>query len=220
MDLLVLLCFHANANSFNLYFRLEAKQTTYRKLRIWNIKWLQKALQVQKYATSSLLFMLLLGCGTTSRLFGVGKGAALKKLTFNSNFKKQAKVFSGETTKAEIISAGEEALTCLYGGQSEEGLDALRFILPNSALDGKRHNFECRRISHFSRFFPSVILAFSWQKFPIIFLIFLLPFLFLSNFSTFSSFLFHFSSFSSAFYIFSFFPCLVFPDKSPKLSRW
>ena len=41
-DLLVLLCFHVNPNSFNLYFRSEAEQTTNRKPRIRNIKWLRK----------------------------------------------------------------------------------------------------------------------------------------------------------------------------------
>ena len=79
-DLLVLLCFHANPNSFNLYFRSEAKQTTTRKLRIWNIKWLQKALGPEICYFLPFIHAIT-GCDTTtSRLFGVGKGAAMKKL--------------------------------------------------------------------------------------------------------------------------------------------
>ena len=54
------------------------------------------------------------------------KGQLLKK-TFNSNLKKQANVFSGEATKNEIISAGEETLTCFYGGYYDEGLDVLHY---------------------------------------------------------------------------------------------
>ena len=86
----------------------------------------QKALGPEVCYSFPLIYAIT-GCDTTSRLFGVGKGAALKKLQSNSNFKKQAKVFSGEATKDEIISACKEPLICLYGGQSEDWLDALRY---------------------------------------------------------------------------------------------
>ena len=74
------------------------------------------------------------GCGTTSRLLGVGKGATQKKLRIYCNFKKQAKVIYGEVTKDEIISAGKEVLTCLYGANLREaGCTLLRVIWRKSS---------------------------------------------------------------------------------------
>ena len=124
-DLLVLLCFHAKPNSFDLYFRSEGKQTT-KKRRIWNIKWLQQALGPD---TCQLLPFVhaISGCDTTSRLFGIGKGVPLKKLKSNPDFKQQAEIFSRESTRDDIMSAGEKALSCLYGGSRKEGLDELRY---------------------------------------------------------------------------------------------
>ena len=51
----------------------------------------------------------------------VRKGAAQKKkVRIDCNFKKQAELFSGEDTKDEIILAGEEVSTCLYGANLRE----------------------------------------------------------------------------------------------------
>ena len=124
-DLLVLLCFHANPNSFDLYFRSEAKQTS-KKPRTWNIKVVKQALGQD---TCYLLPFLhaLTGCDTTSRLFGIGKGLALKKPKSNEDFKKQGEVFSRESDRDEIFSAGQKALSCLYGGSINESLDELRY---------------------------------------------------------------------------------------------
>lgn len=62
------------------------------------------------------------GCDTTSRLFGIGKPFALKKI------KTQAKVFMTENMSKDVITkAGEEAMVTLYGGNSLEGLDLLRW---------------------------------------------------------------------------------------------
>lgn len=78
-DLLVLLCMHADTTSFPLLFRSEGQQTSKKMRRIWNINWLKKELGPE---TCSLLPFVhaITGCDTTSRLFGVGKGAALRKL--------------------------------------------------------------------------------------------------------------------------------------------
>ena len=56
------------------------------------------------------------GCDTTSRLFGIGKGTPLKKLKSDPNFKKQAEIFLTNVSMDSIISAGEEAIVSLYGG--------------------------------------------------------------------------------------------------------
>ena len=140
-DLLVLLCFHPN--SFNLYLRSEAKRPlhwtsfpdsgTNRKLRIWNIL-APESTRPRNMPLLSFYIHNITGCGTTSRLLGVGKGATQKKLRIYCNFKKQAKVIYGEVTKNEIISAGEEVLTCLYGANlREDGCTLLQAILRKSS---------------------------------------------------------------------------------------
>ena len=60
-------------------------------------------------------------------LYGVGKGAALRKLRSDSAFKEAAYVFSRQSSLEEIVAAGEKALCCLYGGRPNEGLDVLRY---------------------------------------------------------------------------------------------
>ena len=83
--------------------------------------------------------------------------------------------------------------------------------------------------SHFYKFFPGVILAFSRWKFPfwspqlfsvifyLRFLIFLLPFYFFQIFPNFHPYFFHFSSFSSTFPISS---LPHFSRSFAKISRW
>jgi len=70
----------------------------------------------------------ILGCDTTSRLHGIGKGAALKKIQSNAHFLEQAKIFSHQAAKKEdVVRAGEKALLYLYNGMPEESLDSLRY---------------------------------------------------------------------------------------------
>lgn len=67
----------------------------------------------------------ILGCDTTSRLFGLGKGLAMKKMKKNSVFLVQSEMFhkSGQTPE-DITAAGEKTLISLYSGTKEEGLDS------------------------------------------------------------------------------------------------
>ena len=69
----------------------------------------------------NLLFIhAILGCDSTSCLFGLGKGLAMKKVKTDSDFLKQAKVFSQSKErvgKGIIIAAGEKALVSLYWGE-------------------------------------------------------------------------------------------------------
>ena len=54
---------------------------------------------------------------TTSEMYGVGKGAALKLLRTSKPFKQQADIFRNQqSTKEEVIAAGETALVLLYKG--------------------------------------------------------------------------------------------------------
>lgn len=68
------------------------------------------------------------GCDTTSRLFGVGKGQALKKATQDLHFKEWANSFWRATSKEEIRKLGEEAMVALYGVVPYEGLNLLRLL--------------------------------------------------------------------------------------------
>lgn len=53
----------------------------------------------------------------TSDVYGVGKGAALKLLRTSKPFKQQADIFRNQqSTKEEVIAAGETALVLLYKG--------------------------------------------------------------------------------------------------------
>ena len=74
-----------------------------------------------------LLFVhAISGCDTTSRLFGLGKGVAVKKIENGPVFYNQAKVLrQPDQAKEVIIAAGEKALVSMYGGTEDEGLDSL-----------------------------------------------------------------------------------------------
>ena len=76
-----------------------------------------------------MLFLhVLLGCDTTSRIYGIGKATALKKAMTNKHFRKQAQVFeSGTPTVEELVTVGEQAIVCVYGGNIGENLDDLRY---------------------------------------------------------------------------------------------
>ena len=76
-DLLVLLCFYSRSDSFDLYFKPEPKANSRR--RSWNMKKVKE--QLSDDVCHDLLFLhAILGCDTTSRVHGIGKAAALKKI--------------------------------------------------------------------------------------------------------------------------------------------
>ena len=78
---------------------------------------------------SNILFLhAVLGCDTTSHLYGIGKGISLKKFKSSRHFREQAKVFATESaTPKEISTAGEQALVILYNGRPGESLDSLHY---------------------------------------------------------------------------------------------
>lgn len=125
-DLIVLLCFHVTNSCYDIFFQSEKRRGTKRNPRCWNIKYVQTILG--RNACTNLLFAhAILGCDTTSRVFSLGKGLALKYIHSDSYFTKQAVVFLDENaTEDNIIKAGEAALVCLYKGTTGETLDDLR----------------------------------------------------------------------------------------------
>jgi hypothetical protein len=75
-DLLILLIYHTNLASHDLFFQTEPKKST-ENLRVWSIKAVKQNLG-SSVCTHILFMHSILGCDTTFRLYGIGKGAALK----------------------------------------------------------------------------------------------------------------------------------------------
>ena len=60
----------------------------------------------------------LLGCDTTSGIYGIGNKAALKLASTSAPFRGYAQVFNDhQASKADLIYAGENALVALYKGR-------------------------------------------------------------------------------------------------------
>jgi hypothetical protein len=124
-DLLILLCYHANLRSNDLFFCPEQKNA--KKIRVWNIKAIKE--QLGSELCENILFLHgILGCDTTSRLYGIGKGASLKRFKKNAVFREQAKVFNTPSASPDnVIAAGEKALVAIYNGKPSDTLDSLRY---------------------------------------------------------------------------------------------
>ena len=125
-DLIVLLCFYADLNAHDSFMRSKAKLTT-KKNCMWQIKAVKD--QLGKYVCDNILFInAVLGCDTTSWLYGLGKGASLKKLGSSQHFQRQAEQFGTHAASTEqVVATGESALVCLYNGKPEDSLDSLRY---------------------------------------------------------------------------------------------
>ena len=67
----------------------------------------------------------IFGCDTTSRPYGIGKVATLKKFADSSSFCRHADLFDAFFSVDNIIDAGEKALVELYGGKEGECLNSL-----------------------------------------------------------------------------------------------
>ena len=125
-DLLILLCYHTELDAFELFFQPEPKANSIKR-RVWNMKVLKEKLG-QEVCSNMLFIHAILGCDTTSRLYGIGKGVSLKKFFASQHFRDQAQVFNNTSaSKEDVVAAGEKALVCVYNGKSDEGLDSLRY---------------------------------------------------------------------------------------------
>ena len=123
-DLLVLLCLHADLNAKELIFSPEPKKCT-KQRRVWNKK--QVKLSLGQELCDNIFLHALLGCDTTSRLYGIGKSASIKKFKSSQEFRQIAEVFAAkDMPKEAVIAAGENALKHIYGGESDDTLDQLR----------------------------------------------------------------------------------------------
>ena len=82
-----------------------------------------------QFATIMLFADAILGCGTTSRVFSMGKGLDLNHIRSDKHFITQAEVVLQENaTLADISSVGQAAHICLYSGAVGDTLDTLRLL--------------------------------------------------------------------------------------------
>ncbi|XP_033725818.1 uncharacterized protein LOC117315643 [Pecten maximus] len=125
-DLLVLLCYHAGRQNHAMYLESDCKRSLGKEIKVWDIG---KTKEVHGNQCSLFpMLHALSGCDKTSRLFGIGKGPAFKKLQSSDVLQDHARVFLDSTSDVDAVaSAGEEILTAWYGGQPFETLDLLRF---------------------------------------------------------------------------------------------
>ncbi|KAG1660829.1 Astacin-like metalloprotease toxin 1 [Nymphon striatum] len=125
-DFLVLLCHHSRNTQHNIFFMSEQKANVQKAPRCWNISVTRSVLgdDVCEY----LLFVhAILGCDTTSRVFGIGKKVALVQIKKTVSLMEQAKVLmKKDVTEEDIVAAGERALVCMYGGRNGESINELR----------------------------------------------------------------------------------------------
>ena len=118
-DLLVLLLHHADMDAHEVFLKSEPKKSAQQN-KIWFIRQYKRLLGPD--VCHHILFIhAILGCDVISRLFGLGKGLAVKKIKSDFQFCQQAKMFTqiGQA-KEDIIVAEERALVSLYGGAKEE----------------------------------------------------------------------------------------------------
>ena len=107
----------------------------------WNLKQLIEQLQVQdrrNFLKYILVLHFLLGCDTTSRIFGKGKEKLIKITVQNSELDTVFDVFYNPTAiKSTILQARDEIVLVLFGSNKEDNtLNSLRVSL-----------YECRCMS-------------------------------------------------------------------------
>lgn len=125
-DILVLLIHYAGRAKYNLWFKPNVKRESKKPQRCWNMSITR--CHLGSTVCSSILFLhAVLGCDTTSRLYGIGKNKAVVKVKNDVFFARQAEVFVDSRSSPEnVIEAGNHALVSLYNGAEDETLNSLR----------------------------------------------------------------------------------------------
>ena len=125
-DILVLLCHHSRNTIYDILYTSEQKVNARKPPRCWNIRNTRSVLGHD--VCENILFLhAILGCDTTSGVFGINKKVSLIQIKKNANFLEQAAIFmKQDASKEEVTAAGEHALVCLYGGHLGESINDLR----------------------------------------------------------------------------------------------
>ena len=93
-----------------VYLTEEEKSNLKSKPKIWDIQYAKEKLG-DDLCNSLLAVHVLLGCGTTSRIYSVGKATAFQKFKANAKFRLLIKTLSSDSeTKADKLAAGESLL--------------------------------------------------------------------------------------------------------------
>ena len=124
-DLLVLLIHLADRNKHTISFRPESKKGG--ALMCIGVSSIRNKLG--EYICGNILFVhAFLGCDTTSRLVGIGKAAVLNIVKEKETFREQAEVFrSVNSSKDQVIAAGEKVVTIVQKGRLNDHLDTMRY---------------------------------------------------------------------------------------------
>jgi hypothetical protein len=125
-DILVLLIHHAGRAKYNVWFKPNIKRESKKAQRCWNMT--ATRCHLGSTVCSCILFIhAVLGCDTTSRLYGIGKYKAVVKVKSDIFFARQAEVFMDSNASTDdVIEAGNNVLVSLYNGEKDENLDHLR----------------------------------------------------------------------------------------------
>ena len=90
-DLLVLLIYHSKNVRHNVFFRPETRRATQQGNRYWYISAMRALLG--SVVTNNIMFLhAILGCDTTSGVYGLGKKLSISKIKSDNQFHDQAKV--------------------------------------------------------------------------------------------------------------------------------
>jgi hypothetical protein len=111
-----------NPESSSVYLFNEGKNMKPGKL--WNIKVIADKLS-NDVCKRLFISHAILGCDTTSRIYGMGKSLGLKLiLSQNQHYQTAADVFyNNNSNKTEIKKVEENTFVQLYGGEQEKDLD-------------------------------------------------------------------------------------------------
>ncbi len=125
-DILILLCFHTQPTTTNIYLHPEPLCGPKKAPRCWSIAVLINILGPQ--VCNNVLFAhVILGCDTISHIYGQRKGDALKLMRTNQVLQVQADVFCDpDSTKTDETVAGEKAIVTIYKGLLGDILDFLK----------------------------------------------------------------------------------------------
>ena len=85
-----------------MFTLLQSQKKKNLKVRIWDLKDVRARLG--SFICKHILYIhAMLGCDSTSRVFGLGKGLLLKKIKSNPNLQQYANVFSSKLSTNEDI---------------------------------------------------------------------------------------------------------------------
>ena len=127
-DILVLLIHLADSTSCkNIFLTSSANRLSKSPPRVWDIFNAKQVLGID-VCKNILEIHAFLGCDTTSRIHGIGKGVALKKFQSDEQFRANISVFSNSSaTENDIAKAGESVICMFYGEKDNFDLNELRY---------------------------------------------------------------------------------------------